>query len=63
MSERQESADEITAEIETLDRDAGELERKFYNLVELEYGDPEAQNIQQQILSGSTAGRRRRMRR
>lgn len=63
MSERQEAADEITAQIETLDGDAGELERKFYNLVELEYGDPEAQNIQQQILSGSTAGRRRRMRR
>lgn len=53
------SAKDITSQIGDLDQMAGDLEKRFYGLVELEYGDPEAQIIEQEILNESNPTKRR----
>jgi len=65
ISEKQKIVDQINDQISDLDRTAGTLEKKFYKLVDLDYGDPEAQLIEEQIINVGKGERRpsRRIRR
>jgi len=70
IGEEEDEAGAISDQIETLDQTASQLERKFYELIEVEHGDPEGLTIEREILNSMKIGggengnvRRRRFRR